>query len=49
VESKKKDSNEFIYKTEINSQTYKANLRLPKGKWGRGDGSAGEDKLGVWD
>ena len=28
----KKDKNEFIHKTEIDSQTQKANLWLPKGK-----------------
>ena len=38
----KNDTNELIYKTEIDSQTQKANLWLPKGKQGR-------DKLGVWD
>ena len=34
-ESKKNDTNELIYKTEIDSQTQKTNLRLPKGKRGR--------------
>ena len=34
VESKKKDTNELIYKTETNSQTQKTNLWLPKGKVG---------------
>ena len=29
---KKKDRNELIYKTETDSQTWKTNLRLPKGK-----------------
>ena len=29
---KKKDTNEFIYKIEIESQTKNTNLRLPKGK-----------------
>ena len=29
---KKKDTNELIYKTEIDSQTWKTNLWLPKGK-----------------
>ena len=40
---KKKDTNELIYKTEINPQTSKTNSWLPKGKgmWGI--------KLGVWD
>ena len=42
AESKKNDTNEIIYKTEIDSQTQKTNLRLPKGKLG------GTDKLGVW-
>ena len=32
VESKKKDTNELIYKTETDSQTLETNLRLPKGK-----------------
>ena len=32
---KKNDINEFIYKTEIDPQTQKANIWLPKGKgWG---------------
>ena len=32
MESKKKsDTNEITYKTEIDSQTYKTNLGLPKG------------------
>ena len=39
----KNDTNELIYKTEIDSQTQKANLWLPKGK------SGGRNKLGVWD
>ena len=39
----KNDTNELIYKTEIDSQTQKTNLWLPKGKGG------GRDKLGVWD
>ena len=30
----KKDTNEFIYKTEVDSQTYKLNFWLPKGKGG---------------
>ena len=37
------DTSELIYKTEIDSQTEKTNLWLPKGKGG------GRDKLGVWD
>ena len=32
VESKKKDTNELICKTETDSQTLETNLRLPKGK-----------------
>ena len=32
----KNDTNEFTYKTEIDSQTQKTNLWLPKGKWGKG-------------
>ena len=40
---KKKDTNEFIYKTERDSQTYKTNLWSPKGKGELGD------KLGGWD
>ena len=39
----KNDTNELIYKTEIDSQTLKTHLWLPKGKGG------GRDKLGVWD
>ena len=34
VESKKNDTNELIYKTEIDSQTQKTNLWLPKGDKG---------------
>ena len=30
AESKKNDTNELIYKIEIDSQTQKTNLRLPK-------------------
>ena len=37
----KNDTNEFIYKTETDSQISESNLQLPKGK--------GWDKLGVWD
>ena len=29
----KKNTNEIIYKTEIDPQTWKTKLRLPKGKW----------------
>ena len=36
----KSNTNELVYKTEIDSQTLKTNLWLPKGK-------GGEDKLGV--
>ena len=39
---KKNDTNELIYKMEIDSPTYKPTLWLPKGK-------GGSDKLGVWD
>ena len=38
----KKYTNELIYKTEIDTQTQKTNLWLPKRKGGR-------DKTGVWD
>ena len=31
----KKETNELIYKTEIDSSTQKTNLWLPKGKGGR--------------
>ena len=41
---KKNDTNELIYKTEIDSQTQKTNLRLPNR-----DGGGGGDKLGVLD
>ena len=41
---KKNDTNEFIYKTETNTQTEKTNLRLPEWK-----GMGRRDKLGVWD
>ena len=41
LKKKKNDINEFIYKTEIDSQTQKTNLGLPKGNWGR-------NKLGDW-
>ena len=42
VESlEKNDTNELIYKTELDPQTEKTNLWLPEGKEG--------DKLGVWD
>ena len=32
---KKNATNELIYKTEIDPQTQKTNLGLPKGKWGK--------------
>ena len=38
---KKNDINEFIYKTEIDSQMQKTNLWLPKGK------EREQDKFGV--
>ena len=38
---KKKDTNQLIYKPEIDPQTQKTNLQLPKGK-------VGGDKLGGW-
>ena len=42
---KKNGMNELIYETEIDSQTQKTNLWLPKGRVeGRG-----RDKLGVYD
>ena len=40
----KNDTNELIYKTEIDSQIQKTNLWLPKGIWG-----VKGNKLGVWD
>ena len=43
IKQKKIDTNMFIYKTEIDSQTYKTNLWLPKRKGGVGD------KLGIWE
>ena len=39
----KNDTNELIYKTEIDPQTWKTNLWLSKGK------GAGRDKLEGWD
>ena len=44
VKSKKNDIDELIYKTEIDSESQKTNLWLPKGI----QGMEGE-KLGVWD
>ena len=40
--NKKRDTNELIYKTEVESQIQKTNLWLPGGKRAR-------DKLGGWD
>ena len=37
----KNDTNDLIQETEIDSETHKANLQLPKGKGGE------KDKLGV--
>ena len=34
--NQKNDTNELIYKTEINSQTQKTHLWLPEGKGGEG-------------
>ena len=42
----KKDTNELTYKTEVDPQTKKANLWLPKGIVGEAEG---RDKLGAWD
>ena len=39
MESKKKDTNELVYKTETDPQAQRAKLWLPKGK-------SGKDKLG---
>ena len=44
MESKKKDTNELICRTETDSQTLKTNLGLPKGT-----GGGGRDGLGVCD
>ena len=30
----KNDTNDLIYETEIDSQSYRTELWLPKGKWG---------------
>ena len=32
LKKKKKDTNELVYKTEIDPQTQRKNLQLPKGK-----------------
>ena len=42
VESKN-NTNEIIYKTQTDSQTWKTNLWIPKGKQGE------RNKLGIWD
>ena len=39
----KNDTNEFIYKTETDSQSQRMNLWLPRGK------GLGRDSQGVWD
>ena len=38
VESKKNDTNELIFKAEIDTQTQKTNLQLPKGRVAGGGG-----------
>ena len=43
MQNLKNDTNELTYNTEIDSQTQKTNLWLPKGK------GEGRDKLGIWD
>ena len=43
VESKKKNTNGFIYKTKTDSQISKLNLMVTKVERG------GRDKLGIWD
>ena len=40
---KKNGTNELIYKTEIESQMQKANLQLPRGKWGKINWDIGTD------
>ena len=40
----KNNTDESVYKTEIDSQTYKTHLWLPKGK-----GKGRRDILGLWD
>ena len=37
LKKKKKDTNEFIHKTETDSQTYRTNLTITRGE-GRGTG-----------
>ena len=44
LKSKKDDTNDFIYRTETDSQTSKTNLWLLKGK-----GEGGGGKLEGWD
>ena len=39
----KNNTNEYIYKTETDSQTYKTNMVIKGERW------AGRDKLGTWD
>ena len=39
----KYDTYEVIYKTEIDSQTQKTNLWLPKGKWSGGGGGINQE------
>ena len=45
IYKKKSDTDELTYKTEIDSQTQKANLCLPTGKGGDGE----REKFGIWD
>ena len=45
VESKKNDTNELIYKTELDSQTDIENKLIVS----KGTSVGGKDKLGVWD
>ena len=44
MKSKKKNSNKFIYKTEIDSQTWKTNLWFPNGE-GEREGQIKSDGL----
>ena len=37
------NTNQYIYKTETDSQTYKTNMVIKGERW------AGRDKLGTWD
>ena len=39
----KYDVNELIHETETDSQTYRTDFWLPRGKWG------GRNGMGVWD